>query len=222
MLSVLIVEDTELVSGREAMVGDWFFVIAGLVLCVGSLNTDVLELIHNMLFVLVTVSTIPQIPLQGYYIFFGVACSLFTAASLYGTFSRLINTIAEKSLIPVGPQPISTSQLKEAFKCSKAIQRGQEALPQTDQASDALFYLLNGVAALSALHTSLSSTNPVFLHLTVPWVLISGVIIQAYVSRLQVTGGGRFGSVISSIYVAVWATWTWFRFAGMSVQTFFN
>lgn len=221
VLSVLIVEDAELVSGREAMVGDWFFVIAGLALCVGSLNTDVLELTHNMLFILVTVSTIAQIPLQGYYIFFGVACSIFTAASLYGTFSRLINTIAEKSLIPVGPQPISTSQLKKAFKCSKVIQRGQEALPQTDQASDALFYLLNGVAALSALHTSLSSTNPVFLHLTVPWVLISGAIIQAYVSRLQVTGGGRFGSVISSIYVAVWATWTWFRFAGMSAQAFF-
>lgn len=204
------------------MVGDWFFVTAGLVLCVGSLNTDVLELIHNMLFVLLTVSTIPQIPLQGYYIFFGVACSLFTAASLYGTFSRLINTIAEKSLIPVGPQPVSTEQLKKVLSCSRAKQGDQNALPQTDQASDALFYLTNGVAALSALHARFFSLNPAFLHLTVPWVLISGAIIQAYVSRLQVTGGGRFGSVISSIYVAVWATWTWFRFAGMSAQTCFK
>lgn len=222
VLSVLLVEDSELVSGRKAMVGDWFFVTASLVLCVGSLNTDVLELIHNMLFVLLTVSTIPQIPLQGYYIFFGVACSLFTAASLYGTFSRLINTIAEKSLIPVGPQPVSTEQLKKVLSCSRAKQGDQNALPQTDQASDALFYLTNGVAALSALHARFFSLNPAFLHLTVPWVLISGAIIQAYVSRLQVTGGGRFGSVISSIYVAVWATWTWFRFAGMSAQTCFK
>lgn len=184
----------------------------------GSLNMDVLELIHNMLFVLLTVSTIPQIPLQGYYIFFGVACSLFTAASLYGTFTRLINTIAEKSLIPVGPQPISTEQLKKALNCSRTKHGDQEGLPQTDQASDALFYLSNGVAALSALQTSSSSMNPAFLHLTVPWVLISGAIIQAYVSRLQVTGGGRFGSVISSIYAVVWATWTWFRFAGRSIS----
>ncbi|KAK9517924.1 hypothetical protein VZT92_023256 [Zoarces viviparus] len=218
VLSVLVVGDSKLVSGREAMVGDWFFVVAGVVVCVGSLNTDALELIHNMLFVLLTLSTVPQIPLQGYYIFFGVACSLFTAVSLYGTFARLINTIAEKSLIPVGPQPISSDMLKKALKCCRAEQGDQEALPQTDQASDALFYLLNGVAALSAITGSSSSTNPAFLNLTVPWVLISGAIIQAYVSRLQVTGTGRFGSVIPSIYVAVWATWTWFKFAGNLLQ----
>ncbi|XP_029369164.1 uncharacterized protein LOC115050470 [Echeneis naucrates] len=214
VVSVLIAEESAVASGREPMVGDWFFVAAALVLCVGSLNMNVLELIHNMLFVLLTVSTVPQIPLQGYYIFFGVACSVFTAASLYATFSSLINTIAEKSLIPVGPQPISTEQLQKAFKCNRSNQGDQEALPTTD----ALFYLMNGVAALSALHAQVSSTNPSFLHLTVPWVLISGAIIQIYVSRLQVTGGGRFGSVISSFYVAVWATWTWFRFAGELLQ----
>lgn len=221
VVSALDMEDSKVVSGRESMVGNWFFVISGLVLCMGSLNMDVLELIHNMLFVLLTVSTIPQIPLQGYCIFFGVACSLFTAGSLYGTFTRLINTIAEKSLIPVGPQPISTEQLKKALNSSRTKHGDQEGLPQTVQASDALFYLSNGVAALSALQTSSSSMNPAFLHLTVPWVLISGAIIQAYVSRLQVTGDGRFGSVISSIYVVVWATWTWFRFAGrfISIQT---
>lgn len=220
--SALIVEDVKQASGREMMVGNWFFVMAALVLCCGSLNMDVLELIHNMLFVLLTVSTTPQIPLQQYYMFFAVACSLLAAASLYGTFSRLINTIAEKSLIPVGPQPISTEKLKTALNCSKSKQGNQELLLQTDQASDALFYLSNGVAALSALHASASSTNPSFLHLTVPWVLISGAIVQVYVSRLQVTGAGQFGSVISSIYVAVWAAWTWFRFAGKLAQTMQN
>lgn len=218
VVSTLIVEDTKVVPAREMMVGDWFFVVAGLVLCVGSLNTDAFELIHNLLFVLLTISTIPQIPIQGYYIFFGVACSLFTAASLYGTFARLINTIAEKSLIPVGPQPVSSDQLKKALSCGKAKQEDEKVLPQNDHSSEALFYLSNGVAALSALHSSSASTSDAFLNLTVPWVLISGGIIQAYVSRLQVTGYGRFGSVISSFYVAVWATWTWFRFAGNLLQ----
>uniref|UniRef100_A0A3Q0R9Y0 Threonylcarbamoyl-AMP synthase n=1 Tax=Amphilophus citrinellus TaxID=61819 RepID=A0A3Q0R9Y0_AMPCI len=213
--SALIVNKSAIASSREAMVGNWFFVVAGLVLCVGSLNMDVLELIHNMLFVLVTVSTIPQIPLEGYYIFFGVACSLFTVTSIYGTFARLINTIAEKLLIPVGKQPVSTIDLKKALKWGKSKQEGREMVGHSDQASDALFYILNGVAALSALHSHVSSMNPTLLHLSIPWVLISGAIIQAYVSRLQVTGGSRFGSVISSIYVGVWATWTWFRFANL-------
>ncbi|XP_030001870.1 uncharacterized protein LOC115427453 [Sphaeramia orbicularis] len=183
----------------------------------GSVNADVLELIHNMLFVLVTLSTIPQIPLQGYHIFFGVACCLFTAASLYGTFARLINTIAEKSLIPVGPQPISTEKLKKSLTCNRFKNKGHEEPPITEQASDALFYLLNGVSSLSALHTSVASTNTTFLHLTVPWVLISGAVVQTYVSRLQLTDG-QFGSVTSSIYAAVWATWTWFRFGGNLLQ----
>lgn len=212
VVSSLNMEDSSIVSGREAMVGNWFFVIAGLVLCVGSLTTDVFELIHNVLFVLLTVSTIPQIPVQGYYYFFGVALSLFTAVSLYGTFARLINTIAEKALIPVGSQPTSIDKLKNALTC-KTEHAERQALSQTDQASDALFYLSNGLAALSALHTSSSSDNPAFLRLTLPWVLISGAIIQVYVSRLQIASGGRSGSVIPAVYAAVWAAWSWFRFA---------
>lgn len=212
LVSSLNMEDSSTVSGREAMVGNWFFVIAGLVLCVGSLTTDVFELIHNVLFVLLTVSTIPQIPVQGYYYFFGVALSLFSAVSLYGTFARLINTIAEKVLIPVGSQPTSVDKLKNALTC-KTEHAERQALTQTDQASDALFYLSNGLAALSALHTSSSSKNPAFLRLTLPWVLISGAVIQVYVSRLQIASGGRFGSVIPAVYAAMWAAWSWFRFA---------
>lgn len=214
VVSSLNIKDNSSELGRESMVGNWFFVAAGLVLCVGSLNMDVLELLHNIMFVVLTVSTVPQIPPQGYYIFFGVACSLFAAVSLYGTFTRLINTIAEKSLIPVGPQPVSTDLLRKTLTLGRVKQGVQEGLPPTDQPSDPLFYLCNGVAALSALHTASSSTNPTFLHLTVPWVLISGAIIQIYVSRLQVTDGGRFGSIIPAMYAVVWAAWTWFRFAG--------
>ncbi|KAG7283134.1 hypothetical protein CRUP_033080, partial [Coryphaenoides rupestris] len=124
-------------------------------------------------------------PYTGYYIFFGVACSLFTAVSLYSTFSRLINSIAEKSLIPVGPPPVSTEHLKRLLSL-----RGPRSPTQTDQVLDALFYICNGVAALSAIHAAV------------------------YVSQVQIRGIGRFGSVIPFFYAVVWATWTWFRFAG--------
>ncbi|KPP70664.1 hypothetical protein Z043_110487 [Scleropages formosus] len=201
---------------REAMVGDWFFVAIAIALCVVSLNMDTLELVHNIFFLLLTVSTISQIPLNGYYIFFGVTCSLFTAISLYGTFARLINTIAEKSLIPVGPQPISTENVQMALTILKKGRDSDQlqSIPHDLSAHlpDALFYIVNGLAALSAIHSNQEDLS--FLHLTIPWVLISGAIIQVYVSRLQVQGGKRFGSVIPSFYAAVWATWTWYRFAG--------
>lgn len=198
--------------GREMMIGDWFFVMAALMFCAGSLNTDVLELIHNMLFALITISTIAQIPTQASYIFFGISCSLFTAASLYGTFARLINTIAEKSLIPVGPQPVSTEHITNTFKCHKLNEGQLGGQHPTQQTSDALFYILNGIASLSALDVSVTSTND-FLARTAAWILISGAVMQAYVSRLQFSSG-RFGSVISSIYVAVWTTWTGFMLTG--------
>lgn len=205
---------TESGEVRHAMVGNWFFLAAALVFCVTSLNKDTLELIHNSFFVLVTISTISQIPIDRYYIFFGVTCSLFTLLSFYGTFARLINTIAEKSLIPVGPQPVSTESLQ---KYLSYLRRSKLDEPEDEgsQLPDALFYLSNGVAALSAIHNSQSRLA--FFDLTVPWVLIPGAIIQAYVSRLQVKGGQRFGSVIPSFYVAIWATWSWFRFAGMKL-----
>lgn len=199
-------------AARQAMVGDWFFLAASVVLCVASLNMDTLELVHNLFFVLLTISTIPQIPLDVYYVFFGVACCLFTALSLYGTFARLINTIAEKSLIPVGPQPVSTDRLRDGLghlRRSQTPGRGD-----VSQLPDALFYLMNGLAALSAVHRRFSQTDRDSAALIVPWVLIPGAIVQGYVGRLQVRGGQRFGSVLPSCYVVVWATWTWFRFGG--------
>ncbi|KAL7886056.1 hypothetical protein AOLI_G00063510 [Acnodon oligacanthus] len=202
---------SEATTGRQAMLGDWFFLAAALVLCITSLNMDILELIHNALFFLLTISTISQIPLDRYYVFFGVACSFFTALSLYGTFARLINTIAEKSLIPVGPQPVSNKRLQSGLGCLKKLFPQEQLQGRGSQIPDALFYLTNGVAALSAIHSIRPHQS--FLDLTVPWVLIPGAIIQGYVSRLQVQGGQRFGSVIPSFYVAIWATWTWFRFA---------
>ncbi|KAJ8338368.1 hypothetical protein SKAU_G00373340 [Synaphobranchus kaupii] len=203
-------------GAREAMVGDWFFLAAAMTLCVLSLNMDTLELLHNSMFLLLTVSTISQIPLKGYYVFFGVTCSLFTVFSLYGTFARLVNTIAEKPLIWVGPQPLSTDRLwgtLSVFRRCAGTAWQQAPIGHTaSELPDTLFYLINGLAALSAVHTS--QPNPAFLHLTVPWVLVSGTVVQVYVSRLQVQGGRRFGSVTPLFYAAIWATWTWYRFAG--------
>ncbi|KAM9324072.1 uncharacterized protein PAF06_000065 [Gastrophryne carolinensis] len=204
-------------NSRELMVGDWFFLAAACVFCFLSLNKDILEVVHNAAFALITVSTIQQIPSGASYIFFGVTCGLFTAISLYTTFASLVNSIAEKVLIPIGNTVISSAKFQEV------LASGRHCLKKTDQekkikenlssrSSDALFYICNGLAALAAIQGSVDYT--VQAHLSIPWVLIPGAIIQLFICRIDVQGGRRFGSVLPFCYSAVWATWVWLRFAG--------
>ena len=80
-MTPVIVSEGEVAAGRQSMVGEWFFVTAVLLLLVVSLSNKALEVAHNALFLLLSVSTVPQIPLQGHYMFFGVSSSLFAHSS---------------------------------------------------------------------------------------------------------------------------------------------
>ncbi|XP_059832382.1 uncharacterized protein si:ch211-153b23.3 [Hypanus sabinus] len=199
---------------RARMTGDWFFLVTALILCLMSLNRSKLENIDNGFFFLLTISTIPQIANVPYYRFFGAVCSMYTALSLYVTFASLVNSIAEKALIPTGTQLLSSKTTQAIlFAMKKWFTKAEELPPSTTvQLPDALFYICNGLAALSAIQGA--NLDLLQLHLTVPWVLIPGALFQIYVSRIQVRGGRRFGSVLPFCYAAVWATWTWLRFAG--------
>ncbi|XP_069752271.1 uncharacterized protein [Narcine bancroftii] len=199
---------------RGRMTGDWFFVVTALILCLISFNRNKLEIIHNAFFVLLTISTIPQISSVSYYKFFGAVCSMYTALSLYVMFASLINSIAEKALIPIGTQLLSTETSENILFAMKKWLTKAEGLPSstTVQLPDVLFYICNGLAALSAIQGA--HLDQLQAHLTVPWVLIPGALFQIYISRIQVRGGRRFGSVLPFCYAAVWATWAWLRFAG--------
>ncbi|XP_073495745.1 uncharacterized protein [Phyllobates terribilis] len=204
-------------KSRESMVGDWFFVTVSCVFCFLSLNKDLLEVIHNMAFAVMTVSTIQQIPSSAGYIFFGVTCSIFTAISLYTTFASLVNSIAEKVLIPIGNIVIAKAKFQNVLVWSrKCLRRQGEELDikenLSSRPSDPLFYICNGLAALAAIQSSLDYTTQA--HLSIPWVIIPGAIIQLYVSRIDVQAGRRFGSVLPFCFSAIWATWVWLRFAG--------
>ncbi|XP_078402366.1 uncharacterized protein LOC144683303 isoform X1 [Cetorhinus maximus] len=213
ILTVLI-NVNNLDSSRARMTGDWFFLVTALILCLMSLNINKLEMIHNGFFVLLTISTIPQINSVSYYRFFGAVCSMYTALSIYATFASLINSIAEKALIPIGTQILSSKTFQNILFALKQRFTKVEEPPSftTVQLPDALFYICNGLAALSAIQSA--NLDQAQAHLTIPWVLIPGALIQLYVSRIQVRGGRRFGSILPLCYAAIWATWTWLRFAG--------
>ncbi|GCC18128.1 uncharacterized protein [Chiloscyllium punctatum] len=213
ILSVLI-NVNNLDSSRARMTGDWFFMVTSLIILLLSLNRNKLEIIHNGFFVLLTISTIPQINTVSYYRFFGAVCSMYTALSLYATFSSLINSIAEKALIPIGTEMLSSKSFQNVLFALKQRFSKADELPvfTSVQLPDALFYICNGLAALSAIQSA--NMDQAQAHLTIPWVLIPGTLIQLYVSRIQVRGGRRFGSVLPFCYAAIWATWTWLRFAG--------
>ncbi|CAH2315579.1 spectrin beta chain, erythrocytic [Pelobates cultripes] len=213
----VVLEPNNVTIRREVMVGDWFFLVAACVLCFLSLNKDILELIHNISFALITVSTIQQIPSKPAYIFFGVTCGIFTVISLYSTFASLVNTIAEKVLIPIGNIVVSSTKLQDVLLFGRRhLRKSTEELIITENVSsrfsDPLFYVCNGLASIAAIQSSLNYSAEEYL--SIPWVLIPGTIIQLYVSRIDVQRGRRFGSVLPFCYSAIWATWVWLRFAG--------
>ncbi|XP_069068155.1 uncharacterized protein [Pleurodeles waltl] len=209
---------TDNVDGsRAGMVGSWFFLVTACIIFVMSFNRDLLEVLQNAGFILLTVSTIQQIPLLGSRIFFAVACSLYTAISLYATFASLINSIADKALIPLGNQVISSATFQKVLLSLKHVtsrskEDDQENRSTGSQLPDALFFICNGLASFSAIQGSLS--DPTRAHLSIPWVLIPGGLFQLYVSRIVVQKGRRFGSVLPFCYAVVWSTWSWLRFAG--------
>ncbi|XP_062820012.1 uncharacterized protein LOC134294080 [Anolis carolinensis] len=203
---------------QAGMVGNWFFLATAWILLFLSLDREVLEVLHNSLFVLLMVSTIQQIPLHGGHIFFGVICSLYMATSLYTTFASLVNSIAEKALIPIGVQVMPTVKLQEMLmglrRCLKRSKDPQEAV--ASELPAALFYACNGLAAFSAIQGTFNDPNR--QHLSIPSILIPGAIFQLYICRLQVQKGRRFGPVLPFCYAAIWATWTWLRFAGTLLE----
>ncbi|KAM5127188.1 uncharacterized protein ACMZJ9_020822 [Mantella aurantiaca] len=215
--ATVVLSSTNVSDSRVLMVGDWFFLASACVFCFLSLNKDALEISHNVAFVLVTVSTIQQIPSRAYYIFFGVTCSLFTVVSLYATFAGLVNSIAEKVLIPIGDIAISSAKFQKALLWGRQCLKkpGEELTVKenvSSHSSDPLLYICNGLAALAAIQSSLNYS--IQAHLSIPWVLVPGAIIQLYICRIDVQGGRRFGSILPFCYSAVWATWVWLRFAG--------
>ncbi|XP_015716160.1 uncharacterized protein LOC107312864 isoform X2 [Coturnix japonica] len=201
-------------ESRLGMFGGWFFLVVACMLFLISTHKDTLEMLQNASFIILTSAFIHQIPVSGAYPFLGAACSLCTALSMYATFASLINSIGEKALIPVGKQALSSSALQTTLMAAKMCFTRSKNLPSGTKAEvpDALFYICNGLAAVSAIQGTLS--DPSRQQLSIPSVLIPGAIVQLYVCRIQVQGGRRFGCVLPFCYSAFWGAWTWLRFAG--------
>ncbi|KAI1898191.1 hypothetical protein AGOR_G00069810 [Albula goreensis] len=210
----------EVAEARLSLTGNWFFVITSLLPCLLSLSRDRLELVHNLAFTLVTLATIPQIPTSSRGYFLGVALAIYSFLSLAISFISLVNSIAEKILIPRGNRLVSTLKLQEALfgfkRCLTPRLMPVPASPATPaqlsaRLPDALFYLCNGLSAFAAMHLHPQSHARSLLAL--PGVLVPGTLLQVFVARLQVRGGRRFGPTVPFCYAAIWATWSWLRFA---------
>ncbi|XP_064884120.1 uncharacterized protein LOC106145739 [Columba livia] len=200
-------------ESRLGMFGGWFFLGIACMLFLMSTHKDTLEMLQNASFIILTTASIHQIPMPGAYLFLGVACSLCTALSMYATFASLINSIGEKVLIPVGVQAMSSSALQTTLMAAKIFLTRSKNFPSGTRAEvpDALFYVCNGLAAVSAIQGPLGDPSR---QLSIPSVLIPGAIMQLYVCRIQVQGGRRFGCILPFCYAAFWGAWTWLRFAG--------
>lgn len=211
----------EVAEARMRLPGNWYFLLASLLPCLLSLCRDRLELLHNLAFTLVALAALQQIPAAPRGPFLGVALALYAALSLALSFISLVNSIAEKVLIPRGNRLVATGKMQEAlFGLKRCLTPRLMPVPPdpvgpaqlSARLPDALFFLSNGLAAFAAMHLSMCGKACTLLPL--PGVLLPGALLQLYVARLQVRGGRRFGPTVPFCYAAIWTTWSWLRFAG--------
>ncbi|XP_023653248.1 uncharacterized protein [Paramormyrops kingsleyae] len=211
-------------QARTGQLGGWFFLLASLLPCLLSLCRDRAELLHNLLFALVTVAALPQVPSHSRGPFLGVTLCLYATFSLGLSFISLVNSIAEKILIPRGTRPLTAGKLQEVlFGIKRCLTPYPAPVPPAPASPsqlsarlpDTLFFLCNGLAAWAALVTP--STSLAQEILVLPGIVVPGTVMQLYVARLQVRGGRRFGLTVPFCYAAIWSTWACLRLAGSPV-----
>ncbi|KAJ8255446.1 hypothetical protein GJAV_G00204960 [Gymnothorax javanicus] len=223
-LPMLGVEVGDIEVARMSLAGNWFFLLSSLVPCLLSLCRDRLELLHNLTFTLVTLADLPQIPAAARGPLLGVALALYAALSLTLSFISLVNSIAEKILIPRGNRLVAPGKMQQVLfglkrcltLCLVPVPSNPATVtPPPARLPDALFFLYNGLAAFAAVYLHKRST---ICHLlALPGMLVPGTLLQLYVAWMQVRGGSRFGPTVPFCYAAIWTAWSWLRFGDPGV-----
>lgn len=102
-------------SGLESFYGSWGIIIILSFILFSSLCQNVIVFVYNLLMVLMAFLSLEHIPEVARTYTFGITSAVIGIASIYISVAHLLNSIAEKEIVFVGPEVVSSDRMKELF-----------------------------------------------------------------------------------------------------------
>ncbi|OWF46191.1 uncharacterized protein LOC110456034 [Mizuhopecten yessoensis] len=208
--------------------GSWGMVLVLVAILVVSTTQSVVVFLYNLLLTLIAILSVEHIPGSVRNYTFGVSSAILALVSIYISIAHLLNSLAEKSIVYVGPEIIAAEKLQCAFGCFRKKTDETEGSP-TDLTEgsppitgdsdkdlnvvDSLAFLGNMVAAIA-----LSPAEVTHGQNALPWLLVSGVLINLYCARLAYAAGSLARAFMMVVLAMVWGTWSLVFFEGIDAS----
>jgi len=99
--------------------GSWGIVILILAISIMSVTQNLVVFLYNVMLTITAVLSLEHIPSHTHHYTFGIASAVFGVCSLYLSVAYLLNSIAEKTVVYVGPEVLSLERLKKLLSSCK-------------------------------------------------------------------------------------------------------
>ncbi|XP_067677967.1 uncharacterized protein [Haliotis asinina] len=197
---------------RVNFFGQWGLIAIALFLLLLSAVRSKVVFMYNFLFLCVVVLSVDHIPHPAHNFSFGVSGAIFAIISLYVSMAHLENSIAEKSVMWIGEEVIHTDKLKKAligiFKGMGGGKGDNSCYRDEDKVDlkivDTVALIANSVAlaCLAPLEAQRGGT------LALPWIVVSGLLLNLYAVRLSFTSGSLAKAYYVLVLAGFWAVWS--------------
>lgn len=101
--------------------GSWGIVLVLLGVLLVSTTQSVVVFLYNLLLTVVAILSVESIPGSVRNYTFGVSSAVLAVTSMYVSVAHLVNSVAEKAIVYVGPEIITAEKLKKLFRCCRYV-----------------------------------------------------------------------------------------------------
>ncbi|XP_069127556.1 uncharacterized protein [Argopecten irradians] len=199
--------------------GSWGMVLILFAILVVSTTQSVVVFLYNLTMTVIAILSVEHIPGSVRNYTFGVSSAVLALASVYLAIAHLLNSLAEKAVVYVGPEIIAAEKLQRTLGCLRKKTEESEDTPDLQRsdkdlnAVDSVAFLGNLVAAIA-----LSPAEVTDGQSSLPWILVAGVLTNLYCARLAFGAGSLARTFMMIVLSLLWGTWSLVLFQGVEAS----
>ncbi|XP_033737263.1 uncharacterized protein LOC117325261 [Pecten maximus] len=202
--------DTDSMTGYYGL---WGMVLVLVALLVVSTTQSVVVFLYNLLLTIIAILSVEHIPGSARNYTFGVSSAVLALVSIYISIAHLLNSVAEKAVVYVGPEIIAADKLQRTFACLQKTEENEGSSSAHDKdlnVVDSVAFLGNMVAAIALSPAEVSDGK-----IALPWLLVAGVLTNFYCARLAYAARSLARAFMMVTLALLWGTWSLVFFGGI-------